>query len=666
MKRLVVIFFLVLGIINLVFFSRVESSEKSSLSPYFFIEGGDSSLEHFPLKDTRVEVSISGVIAAVTVRQVYSNMGGVPINGKYIFPGSTRAAVHGMKMTIGERVIRARIKEKDQARKAFKAAKQQGKNASLLEQQRPNVFSMEVANVMPGDTIEIELSYTELLVPQNGTYQFVYPTVVGPRYTSQTSEQPPASERWVQNPYLKKGSAPRTDFSIDVSLAAGMPIQEISSRSHDIDIAFGDQSRAQVSLTTQDGFAGDRDFILDYRLSGRQISSGLILQQGEDENFFLLMTQPPRQVEPHTIPTREYLFVIDVSGSMSGYPLDSAKRLVKDLIGGMRSTDSFNVLFFAGDSKVLSETPIPAAQANIDRAVAMIEHSRGGGGTELKKAMNRAMNLPKQEGVSRTMVVITDGYIRAEQEVFELIQQNLNHTNVFAFGIGSSVNRYLIEGMAKAGQGEPFVVTKPDEAQAAAERFGRYISQPVLTDIEVTFPGLDTYDVEPPVVPDLFAQRPIIVMGKWRGEPAGLVRVSGNSGEGRYERKIPVGGAVTSGHDGSLHYLWARTRISRIADFKARQDSNEQNREEIVALGLKYNLLTRFTSFIAIDEIVRNLNLESKNVKQPLPLPRNVSNLAVGGGVRRVPEPELYLLAVLVLLSMVLPRLRRNKALSVE
>ncbi|NNK56564.1 MAG: VWA domain-containing protein [Desulfofustis sp.] len=666
MKRLVVIFFLVLGIINLVFFSRVESSEKSSLSPYFFIEGGDSSLEHFPLKDTRVEVSISGVIAAVTVRQVYSNMGGVPINGKYIFPGSTRAAVHGMKMTIGERVIRARIKEKDQARKAFKAAKQQGKNASLLEQQRPNVFSMEVANVMPGDTIEIELSYTELLVPQNGTYQFVYPTVVGPRYTSQTSEQPPASERWVQNPYLKKGSAPRTDFSIDVSLAAGMPIQEISSRSHDIDIAFGDQSRAQVSLTTQDGFAGDRDFILDYRLSGRQISSGLILQQGEDENFFLLMTQPPRQVEPHTIPTREYLFVIDVSGSMSGYPLDSAKRLVKDLIGGMRSTDSFNVLFFAGDSKVLSETPIPAAQANIDRAVAMIEHSRGGGGTELKKAMNRAMNLPKQEGVSRTMVVITDGYIRAEQEVFELIQQNLNHTNVFAFGIGSSVNRYLIEGMAKAGQGEPFVVTKADEAQAAAERFGRYISQPVLTDIEVTFPGLDTYDVEPPVVPDLFAQRPIIVMGKWRGEPAGLVRVSGNSGEGRYERKIPVGGAVTSGHDGSLHYLWARTRISRIADFKARQDSNEQNREEIVALGLKYNLLTRFTSFIAIDEIVRNPNLDSKNVKQPLPLPRNVSNLAVGGGVRRVPEPELYLLAVLVLLSMVLPRLRRNKALSVE
>ena len=660
-KRLVVIFFLVLGIINLVFFSRAESSEQGSLSPYFFIEGGDSSLEHFPLKDTRVEVSISGVIAAVTVRQVYSNMGGVPINGTYIFPGSTRAAVHGMKMTIGERVIRAKIKEKQQARKAFEAAKQQGKNASLLEQQRPNVFSMEVANVMPGDTIEIELSYTELLVPEDGTYRFVYPTVVGPRYTSLRSEEAPASERWVQNPYLKQGSAPRTEFSIDVSLAAGMPIQEISSKSHDIDVAFGDESRARVSLTTQDGFAGDRDFILDYRLSGRQISSGLILQRGEDENFFLLMTQPPKRVEPDTIPAREYLFVIDVSGSMSGYPLDTAKRLVKDLIGGMRSTDSFNVLFFAGGSEVLSETPVPATQANISQAVAMIERSRGGGGTELKKAMQRAMNLPAQEGVSRTMVVITDGYIHAEQEVFELVQQNLTHTNVFAFGIGSSVNRYLIEGMAKAGQGEPFVVTQADEARPAADRFSRYISQPVLTDIEVAFQGLDTYDVEPPVVPDLFAERPIIMMGKWRGEPVGLVSVSGNSGAGRYEKKIPAGGGITNGHDGALHYLWARTRISRISDFKARQDRNEQNREEIVSLGLKYNLLTRFTSFIAIDEIVRNPNQDSTEVKQPLPLPKNVSNLAVGGGVKRVPEPGLLLPAAMVLLSMLLPRLRRRR-----
>ena len=659
MKRIVVLFFLVLGFINLVFFSKVAWSEEHSISPYFFVEGNESSLEHFPLKDTKVEVEISGVFAAVTVRQIYSNMGGVPINGAYIFPGSTRAAVHGMKMTIGDRVIKAKIKEKEQARKTFEAAKEQGKNASLLEQKRPNVFSMEVANVMPGDTIEIELSYTELLVPEDGTYEFVYPTVVGPRYTSMSSEQAPASERWVQNPYLKEGSSPRTEFSIDVSLAAGMPIQEISSGSHDIEVNFKDESQAQVSLTREDGFGGDRDFVLDYRLSGKQISSGLILQQGEDENFFLLMTQPPQRVEPDTIPAREYLFVIDVSGSMSGYPLETAKLLVRNLIGDLRPTDAFNVLFFAGDSEVLSKTPIPATPLNIQRALAMIDRSNGGGGTELKKAMNRAMKLPKQEGVSRTMVVITDGYIHAEQEVFELIQQNLSNTNVFAFGIGSSVNRYLIEGMAKSGQGEPFVVTRADEAQAAADKFTRYISQPVLTDIEVSFQGIDVYDVEPPVVPDLFAERPIIVMGKWRGEPTGLVTVSGTTGAGAYTRKIPAGGAVTSGSQGALNYLWARTRISRISDFKTRQDSSHQNRDEIVALGLKYNLLTSFTSFVAVDEIVRNPNRDSTDVKQPLPLPKHVSNLAVGGGVKRVPEPGLFLMAGLLCLSVLLPRVWR-------
>ena len=183
MKQFFVIFVcVILATIKLAAVSYGETVNNESISPYFWVEGGESSLENFPLKDTNVDVVITGVIAAVTVRQVYSNMGGVPINGKCIFPGSTRAAVHGMKMTIGNRVIKAKIKEKEEARKTFEKAKKEGKNASLLEQKRPNVFSMEVANIMPGDTIEVELKYTELLVPENGTYEFVYPTVVGPRY----------------------------------------------------------------------------------------------------------------------------------------------------------------------------------------------------------------------------------------------------------------------------------------------------------------------------------------------------------------------------------------------------------------------------------------------------------------------------------------------------
>ena len=284
----------------------------------------------------------------------------------------------------------------------------------------------------------------------------------------------------------------------------------------------------------------------------------------------------------------------------------------------------------------------------------------GGGGTELLKAMKRATKLPKQEGVSRTMIVITDGYINAEREVFELIQQNLAHTNVFAFGIGSSVNRYLIEGMAKSGQGEPFIVTQAHEAQSAAVKFINYISSPVLTDIEVRFEGLDVYDLEPPAQPDLFAERPVIVFGKWKGEPKGEVTVSGKNGEGMYKSRIQFDSAVYKDGNGALNYLWARTRIARISDFKTRK-GNSEKREEIVALGLKYNLLTPFTSFVAVDEIVKNPTLGSKDVKQPLTLPQHVSNLAVGGGVNRVPEPGLLLLAAMLLFSMIFTRLCSKK-----
>ena len=503
-------------------------------SPYFLVEGAESSLDNFPLQATRVEVDIVGVIADVTVRQTYANMGGEPINATYIFPGSTTAAVHGMVMTIGDRVIRAKINRKEEARKIFEAAKNQGKNSSLLEQKRANVFSMEVANIMPGDTIEITLEYTELLIPADGTYEFLYPTVVGPRYVKQSGESPPASARWVANPYLKKGSDPRTDFSLSLSLVAGMPIREIGSSTHDIDVDFIKDSQVAVKLADQGEFGGNRDFILSFRLSGKKIATGLIVQKGEDENFFLLMAQPPERTAPELLPAREYLFVIDVSGSMSGYPLDTAKALLKDLISDLQPRDTFNVMFFAGGSEVMAEASVPATEPNIRRALDMIERSNGGGGTELLKAMNRAMKLAKDPGVSRTMVVITDGFISAEREVFELIQQNLGHTNVFAFGIGSSVNRYLIEGIARSGQGEPFIVTRPDEARPAAARFASYISSPLLTGIEVDFEGLDVYDVEPPSIPDLFAQRPIVAFGKWRGEAVGLVTVSGENGEGAY------------------------------------------------------------------------------------------------------------------------------------
>ena len=630
-----------------------------TLSPYFQVKNDALSLENFPLKSTDVNVAISGVIAHVVVRQVYSNLGNTPINGHYLFPGSTRAAVHGMKMTVGNRVIKAKIKEKEIARKTYETAKKQGKATSLLEQHRPNVFSMEVANIMPGDTTEIELQYTELLIPENGTYEFVYPTVVGPRYSSVPVSESTDENRWVQNPYLKSGSEPQTAFAISVDIAAGMPLQGVNCGTHDTDIAFQGDSRVRVGFSGESEFGGDRDFILQYRLTGKQIASGLILQQGVDENYFLLMTQPPERIEQSAIPPREYIFVVDISGSMAGYPLDTAKSLLTNLIGNLRPTDVFNVVLFAGGSEILSDSSVPATATHVQRAIQMIDDSKGSGGTELLQAMSRALRMPQKEGVARTMLVITDGYVHTENNVFTLIQQNLDHTNLFAFGIGSSVNRHLIEGMARSGLGAPFIVTSSGQAGPAAQRFLEYIDSPVLTDITISFKGLEVYDVEPPAQPDLFAERPVVVFGKWKGNPTGSVVISGMNGAGGFHREIPVDSALFEDQSSPLKYLWARSRIDRLSYFDS-QKGNSEKKEALVALGLRYNLLTHFTSFVAVDEIVSNPGMNGKDIKQPLAMPKNVSHLAVGGEMRSVPEPGVFILALMLLLFLTVLKLQQK------
>ena len=640
---------------------KAETRDDLTLSPYFFIENGDPSVDHFPLKETEVDVSISGVIADVRIIQKYSNESNRPIHARYIFPASTRAAVHGMTMTIGEQVIKAKIKERQEAQAEFNQAKKEGKSTSLLEQQRPNVFSMNVANIMPGDRIEIELHYTELLVPTEGTYQFVYPTVVGPRYSSQLEAEALQSDRWIKNPYLPQSSTPPTKFNIGVTLSSGIALQEIVCTSHETDIFWESESVAAVGLRDPENFSGDRDFILNFRLAGKVIQSGLMLFEGQDENFFLLMVQPPESVQPADIPPREYIFVVDVSGSMFGFPLNTAKKLLKDLIGNLKKTDKFNVILFAGGSRSMGSSSVPATAQNIRRAIRMIDKQKGGGGTELLDAMQKGFSLPRDEAYSRTMIVVTDGYIGAESEVFEEIQNNLNRTNVFAFGIGSGVNRYLIEGMAKAGLGEPFVVTQPEEASTAAQKFRHYIQAPVLTNINVSYNGFETHAVEPAGIPDLFAQRPVIVFGKWSGAPRGTIELTGTSGRGDYAEIFYVAETRPMQTNQALPYLWARTRIARLSDFNFTA-GNAENKAEITSLGLTYNLLTAYTSFIAVNDVMVNPEGQGEDVEQPLPLPLHVSNLAVGGSHASVPEPGLsILLGITALLLVLIGALRKYR-----
>jgi Ca-activated chloride channel family protein len=620
----------------------VETADKT-LSPYFFIQSDDPEIDQLPLKSTSADVDISGVIADVVVTQVYENQGKRPLEALYVFPASTRAAVYAMKMTIGERTIIAKIKEKEAARQDYEQAKKEGKSASLLEQHRPNVFQMNVANILPGDVITVELKYTELLVPTDKIYEFVYPTVVGPRYVSDSGDNS-SGESWTQNPYLSEGKPPTYRFDIRVDLKTGLPVKDIACATHQTITNYHRSDAATVTLDPGETSGGNRDFILKYRLAGNQIDGGLILSKGDKENFFLMMVQPPKRVDTEEIPPREYIFIVDVSGSMHGFPLDISKQLLTDLIGNLRPSDSFNVLLFAGGSSMLSEQSLPATKENIQKAIQVIENQRGGGGTQILPALQKALSLENDEGVSRTVVIATDGYVSVEARVFDLIRQRLKDANMFAFGIGSSVNRHLIEGMARVGMGEPFVITKPREAPAMAEKFRKLIQTPVLTDISVEFEDFDAFEVEPPSIPDLLAERPVILFGKWKGNASGSIHVTGRTGNGLFEKRIQV--SKPEGSQSALQNLWARHRIAVLADYQNLSPSDTR-KKEVIRLGLAYSLLTAYTSFVAIDTQVRTDGETTVTVKQPLPLPQGVSNYAVGHtsarkGFSRMPAPLAY------------------------
>jgi Ca-activated chloride channel family protein len=631
--RLVLRAVLLLGVCVLSFsaFSQEISHPEKTLSPYFFVPNGDPSLDALPLKHTEASVSIAGPIALVTVKQTYKNEGKRPIEAIYTFPASTRAAVNSMKMTIGDRTLVAKIEERKKARQEYEAAKKEGKSTALLESQRPNVFQMNVANVLPGDVIQVEMQYSELLYPENGTYEFVYPTVVGPRYSKSKESDSVEQDKFVKNPYLRQGEKPTYTFHMEARIMGGMPIEAVACESHKVKVEYTGKEIANVSLTNDAGNTGNRDFVLRYKLAGKKIQAGLLLYPSEKENFFALIVEPPSRPALSEISPREYIFVVDVSGSMFGFPLETSKKLLRDLISKLRQTDHFNVLLFASGTKLMAENSVPATVQNIEKALAFLGGQHGAGGTELLGALNQAFAIPRVMGASRTIVLATDGYVSVEKEAFDLVKKSLGQANFFVFGIGSSVNRHLLEGLSRAGRGEPYVVLSPTEAAARATRFRESIEKPVLTGIQVRAEGVEIFDVEPAFYPDVFSERPLVIFGKYKGE-GGKITVTGLAGKEKFSKTLSFAPSLESSHSASLKYLWARSRIAELSDMGRVSPANEARTAEITNLGLTYSLLTDYTSFVAIDTVVRNQNGKTDTVLQPLPLPENVSDFAVGGG----------------------------------
>ena len=610
----------------------------SEKSPYFEIHG-DHDIDCFPLKSSHSQVTITGPIAQVVLTQTYTNDGDKPIDATYLFPSSSGAAVHGMTMKIGDRTIKAEIQEKQKARETFEKAKKEKKSASLLTQKRPNVFSMEVATILPGDELTLTLNYSEILKPNSGDYEFLIPTAIGPRYREGAS-----SPNTVDNPFLSEGQKTITRFSVNVNLTSPLPIQNLACPSHEqATITFTSKTSASLELKAAEP---DRDFIVQYQLAGKKILSGLLTHKGSEENTFLLQLEPPREIKPQDIPERDFIFVIDVSGSMKGFPLNLAKDLFTGLAEELRPEDRFNMLLFAGANKVLSGKSLKATKANIDRAINFLNSTDGTGGTRLLNALEEALELPHDHDRSRSLVLISDGYIDAETEVFDLIKNKATGTNIFPLGVGSSVNRHLLEGLSHFAGRDHFIVTHSTECDAAVTRFTNIISTPVLTNIQITSQDATLSDLLPARQPDLFFGQPLSLVGKWQG--SGTITITGTAGNGE---KITQNFKIPESFDQpSLPTLWARTKVKELSDF-AQLTGRDSEKKEVTELGLKYQLLTPFTSFVAIAEEVRKTKNKSIAVTQAKPMPQGVSNSAKtpsSGSSGSVPEPSSGLLILLV------------------
>ncbi|QHI35813.1 hypothetical protein IMCC3317_11610 [Kordia antarctica] len=608
-------------ILIIAFISSFGFAQKTE-SPYLEVLTPNAVI---PLKSTKVDVKISGNIANVHIAQTYQNTGSIPIEAKYVFPLSTQAAVHKMQMTIGDRTINAKIFEKQEAQRVYDKALKEGKRAAKLDQHRPNVFQMNVGNIMQNDIVTIDIYYTEMLVPTTGEYEFMFPGVVGPRFTGENT----SGETTFNQPYTGKGIADTFDFDLNVQINSGIPIADVSSNTHKINVNYPNTRIAEISLKKENENSSNRDFILTYGMRGKEIQSGLLLYEEEGEHFFAYMMEPPKASVNVKETAKEYLFIVDVSGSMNGYPMEVSKKLFRNLLVNLPETDHYNILLFAGGSVVLSDKPLSCTKENIQKGINFLSNERGGGGTRLLNALKTAYQLPRMDKTSaRSMVVITDGYVSVERKAFEMIEQNLGQANVFTFGIGSSVNRYLLEGMSKVSNSESFIVTEMNKANEVAEKFRNYIKSPILTQIRIKAEGFDAYDVTPSSIPDVFASRPILVFGKYRGDAKGTLTITGQSGNGIFQKEFMVADGMLSKDNEALKYLWARKKIERLDDYKTRFRDN--TKDEVIALGLKYNLVTQYTSFVAVDNEVVNTSGNRKVVKQPLPMPKNVNNSAVG------------------------------------
>ncbi len=614
----------------------------------------------FPLQHTHATVQISGDTAHVEITQTYRNHFKEPVEGVYVFPLPENSAVDGMKIVIGERVIESRIQERKVARQTYQEARARGHTAALLEEERPNIFTQSVANIPPGQGVNVVIHYLQPLTFDNGRYEFVFPMVVGPRFLpgapGDRAAAPDASR--ISPPYLGKGARNGHDISMDVSVNAGLPLRSWSVPTHDVDEADSPRGTLRLSLSSHDRLQ-NRDFVLHYSVATTRAQGALLSHQdGDSPGYFSLQLHPPRLDVDNLVGARELLFVVDVSGSMLGTPLSMCQDAIKEALSRMRPVDTFNLYAFAGHTGRAFDAPRPANAANIALALRYLQALRAGGGTYMADAVKAALSPEPDatgEGRHRYVFFLTDGYVGNEEAIFasaaRLVQERAQRgqrAKVFGLGVGSSVNRHLLEGLSQAGDGVTMYAGPRQDPREAVERFFHAIDHPVLEDVEIDWGALEVEEMVPAEVPDLFATRPVVLRGRYTSPGEDTIIVRGTLQGTPVQFSIPVTLSSASHHPG-LATQWARSKISELSRglwSHAPGTSVEEVEESITALGLEFSLVTRHTSLVAVDTHTTVDSPGTRTLRQPVYLPEGVPASMAFAPLRKSGAPRILMTAL--------------------
>jgi len=579
----------------------------------------DGAAFALPLLHTDIDARISGMVADVSLVQTFVNPFPSPIEATYVFPLPQDAAVDGMTLRIGDRVIEASVHERHEAKEIYEQARDEGRVAARLDQERPNVFEQHIANLMPGAVVEVELHLVQPLSFEDGGYDWTFPLVVGPRYTPDDAGPNAGVPRAPDSP-TRTGN----DVSIAVSVDAGLAVSSLRSPSHDVRIE-PDTHGGMVSLSPDDAIA-NKDFVLRYEVGGAHPEVALLAQHDEHDSVFMLMIQPPADAfVTHDIVTpKEMVFVVDTSCSMSGYPLDKARDAMTLAIDGMNPDDRFLVMDFNDKVSALAPRPLPNTLANRRRSHAFVDAFRGSGGTRMLDGIEASLNLPSQPDLLRTVVFLTDGYIGNEADILAAIDERLgSSTRLYSLGIGSSVNRYLLESMAKAGRGDVEYVLHAEDADRAVENLYERIRNPIVTDLAVDFGDADVHDVFPDPLADLFAGQPLVLMGRYSTPGPMTVTLTGRTRQGPYEHTLTVDLPARAEDHPGLPSLWARKVVEDL-ESRNRGGDDEALNERVLQVALDHGLMTRLTSMVAVDTEVSNPGGAARTHGVPLETPDGV------------------------------------------